>query len=337
MARHVDSLYFTLREDALVAHNSALEEGIIVPILSVLRVRKTKDIYKYVSLNLLSSSISHFLKKRHHISRDFDILKMRGLSYLYLCLYLSLARVAWSSFSLPRSTVNGACTGLNGAPGVCIPTSSCSDSGGKYISNACPGTPDDIKCCTKASCGDGGNCRWTSQCSGTTVPNLCPGPSSFECCEPSSGGSHSTIGGKISRSEIISRGESWISQHVPYSQTETYPDPEGIQYRTDCSGFVSMALHSSPPGRSTVTLPEIATEVTWDALQPGDFVGTLGAGTEGDSGHVTLFHSWADSTKKNYNSLECRGQAYGCVSYQRPIGWTDDGRTSKPYKYIQVE
>jgi hypothetical protein len=118
----------------------------------------------------------------------------------------------------------------------------------------------------------------------------------------------------------------------------TYPDPEGTDYRTDCSGFVSMAIRTTPPGYSTVTLPDVATEITWDALQPGDFVGTLGAGTGGDAGHVTLFHSWVDaSTKTEYNSLECRGTAYGCVAYQRPVGWTDGSFTSKPYKYIHVE
>jgi hypothetical protein len=88
-----------------------------------------------------------------------------------------------------RSTVNGECTGDGGAPGVCIATAKCTAAGGKYISNKCPGTPDDIKCCTKTSCGSGGkngNCRWTSQCSGSTLTGLCPGPDNFKCCIPSS-------------------------------------------------------------------------------------------------------------------------------------------------------
>ena len=89
----------------------------------------------------------------------------------------------------PRSTVNGACTGKDGRAGVCISTSSCSDDGGSYISNACPGTPDNIKCCTKASCsqaGRSGDCRWEDKCgSGSeTLTGLCPGPSAFKCCVP---------------------------------------------------------------------------------------------------------------------------------------------------------
>ena len=271
-------------------------------------------------------------------AREFYIPKMQILLYLTL----SLAGVAWSSTTLARSTLNGGCTGAGGAPGVCISTSSCHSGGGTYISNACPGTPEDIKCCTKPACGSGGNCRWTSECSGSTVSNLCPGPASFKCCEPSSGGGGgsggtSSIGGPISRSEIISRGEYWISRHVPYSQTASYPDPQGTHYRTDCSGFVSMALHASHPGLTTITLASIATEISWNDLQPGDFVGTLGPHTADQGSHVTLFLSWVDSTKKRYNSLECRGKAYGCIPYQRPIAWEDDGRVAKPYKYIHVE
>lgn len=163
------------------------------------------------------------------------------------------------------------------------------------------------------------------------------GSSSFVVgeCGASTGGT-SAYQGSIKRSEIISRGQNWISKHVPYSMSKTYPDPQGRNYRTDCSGFVSMALHAASPGYSTVSLPEIAKSIAWADLKPGDFVGTLGAGTAGSGGHVTLFLSWADSSHSAYNTLECRGTAYGCVAYKRNVGWTDNGRTSKPYRYIHV-
>lgn len=83
-----------------------------------------------------------------------------------------------------RAVVNGPCTGYGGAPGVCIPTAECTSGGGRHILNACPGTPDDVRCCTKASCGSGGNCRWVSQCSTSTLGGLCPGPADFKCCVP---------------------------------------------------------------------------------------------------------------------------------------------------------
>ncbi|EXJ55516.1 hypothetical protein A1O7_08444 [Cladophialophora yegresii CBS 114405] len=106
-------------------------------------------------------------------------------------LHLFLTGGDASSLLLARSEVNGACTGSGGAPGVCISTSSCISAGGKYISGACPGTPEDIKCCNKTACGTGnkGNCRFTSSCSsGNTETNQCPGPANFKCCMPAGSG-----------------------------------------------------------------------------------------------------------------------------------------------------
>lgn len=157
-----------------------------------------------------------------------------------------------------------------------------------------------------------------------------------DCGGGSSGDGNSSYKGEISRKEILSRGEYWVSRHIPYSMSAYYPDPDGRKYRTDCSGFVSMALHASAPGLSTVSLPEIAKAISWEDIQPGDFVGTLGSGTGGAAGHVTLFKSWADSSKKEYNTLECRG-TYGCVAYKRPVGWKVGSYTAKPYRYNNVK
>ncbi|KAK3900505.1 hypothetical protein C8A05DRAFT_17191 [Staphylotrichum tortipilum] len=145
----------------------------------------------------------------------------------------------------------------------------------------------------------------------------------------SSGGGSSSYNGKITRKEILARANYWISRHIPYSMSKTYPDPQGRKYRTD------MALHTNSPGFNTVSLPSIATAISWSALKPGNFVGTLGAGTGGAAGHVTLFLSWADSKHTAYNTLECRGSA-GCVQYKRNIGWKVGSYTAKPYRYIRV-
>ncbi|KAF4534501.1 uncharacterized protein LTHEOB_3309 [Lasiodiplodia theobromae] len=95
-------------------------------------------------------------------------------------------------FLLPLTTLaklNGPCTGAANKPGVCIKTSSCTSGGGTYISGACPNDPNDVKCCTKASCGSGGTCKFVDKCeSGSTKAGLCPGPSDFKCCLPKSGG-----------------------------------------------------------------------------------------------------------------------------------------------------
>lgn len=74
--------------------------------------------------------------------------------------------------------------------GVCISSSSCAAAGGTTINGACPWDAADIKCCTKASCpnGSAGNCRWKSDCAGTTVAGLCPGPAQMQCCSSSAQG-----------------------------------------------------------------------------------------------------------------------------------------------------
>ena len=149
-------------------------------------------------------------------------------------------------------------------------------------------------------------------------------------------GGGSGINGRITRKEVIARGRYWVNKHVPYSMERTYPDPEGTRDRTDCSGFVSMALHTTPAGFSTVTLPSVVKGIAWKDLKPGDLVGTLGPGTGGAGGHVTMFFSWVDpKTKKEYHSLECQG-GNGCVNDRHKIGWKDGSFTSAAYRYIHI-
>ncbi|KAG8799402.1 hypothetical protein FRC18_008294 [Serendipita sp. 400] len=114
------------------------------------------------------------------------LLALVTLSSSFFASGATATEVVLSAPDAAVSEVNGKCTGKSGAPGVCIATAKCTSAGGEYISNACPGTPADIKCCTKTSCGGGaGNCRWTSQCqSGLTIGHMCPGPSDFMCCLP---------------------------------------------------------------------------------------------------------------------------------------------------------
>ncbi|KAF6823713.1 secreted protein [Colletotrichum plurivorum] len=97
-----------------------------------------------------------------------------------------LSAVLWATAVL--AALNEPCYGSGGRAGVCVTTSACSSAGGTTIDNACPADPANVKCCTKASCGSGGNCRYTSDCAGTTAANQCPGPSSFKCCSSSAQG-----------------------------------------------------------------------------------------------------------------------------------------------------
>ncbi|MBW4721511.1 hypothetical protein [Saccharothrix obliqua] len=96
-------------------------------------------------------------------------------------------------------------------------------------------------------------------------------------------------GKPITRAEVIKRAKYWWDKKVPYNQRATYRDiNNGKKYRTDCSGFVSMAwkLTSS---RTTHTLPAVSRSIGWKSLKPGDIVLSRG--------HVKLFEKWANADK----------------------------------------
>ncbi|MFE4822949.1 hypothetical protein ACFRFU_42375 [Streptomyces sp. NPDC056704] len=96
----------------------------------------------------------------------------------------------------------------------------------------------------------------------------------------------SSVGGPITHNEIISRAQNWVDEAVPYNQQDSYPDPQGRNYRTDCSGYVSMAWHADD-SYTTWTLPNISTEVSKSSLLPGDALNYY-------EQHVILFGNWID-------------------------------------------
>jgi putative chitinase len=152
---------------------------------------------------------------------------------------------------------------------------------------------------------------------------------------PTAPGALSEVGGPITRDEILARAHHWVDQNVPYSQSKVALDAQGKSYRTDCSGLVSMALHldSSP---NTVNLPDYLTPISWDELQPGDVVGTLGPGTGGDAGHVVLFNGWTDASHTAFKTLEERGGGAGAVEGERSVGYQVGDFVSAPYRYNNV-
>ncbi|MFB6512515.1 tachylectin-related carbohydrate-binding protein [Streptomyces virginiae] len=121
----------------------------------------------------------------------------------------------------------------------------------------------------------------------------------------------STKGGQIARSEIMSRAVNWLNRDIPYSQSAYASDPDGDHtYRTDCSGFVSMAWHAGT-SYTTQSLPGVAATISKSDLQPGDALNTL-------DGHVVLFEKWVDKAagkfsyihEANTNDDMMRGQDY---------------------------
>ena len=87
--------------------------------------------------------------------------------------------------------------------------------------------------------------------SGAAVSTAIPATSAYAVSATS------TVDGEISRSEVIARANYWLSKahEIEYSQYATYPDQDGREYRTDCSGYVSMTWHLGTSA-STRTLPD---------------------------------------------------------------------------------
>ena len=103
---------------------------------------------------------------------------------------------------------------------------------------------------------------------------------------PASAVGAAPAGASPQRAEVLRRAQTWIDAGgVPYSMSAYH---EG--WRTDCSGYVSMAWGLSQPGATTVTLASThAVPIDRSQLQPGDIL--LDA-DPGSAGHVMLFDHW---------------------------------------------
>ncbi|MER7850325.1 hypothetical protein ABTZ03_41070 [Kitasatospora sp. NPDC096077] len=104
----------------------------------------------------------------------------------------------------------------------------------------------------------------------------------------------SVTSGQISRSEILARAQYWYGKSIGYNQGGSYPDQQGAYYRTDCSGYVSMAWHLQTPGLNTQGLPGVATEIPRSQLKPGDILNSY-------YDHVILFEKWDDAAHTTFS------------------------------------
>ncbi|MFJ5986276.1 hypothetical protein [Lentzea sp. NPDC092896] len=105
----------------------------------------------------------------------------------------------------------------------------------------------------------------------------------------------SDVGGQISRDEVIQRARFWLNKGLQYDQGGSAPDSSGKQYRTDCSGYVSMALHLTNSPNSTAMLTDSRFfTINRADLKPGDFLVLNGhaflfGGYHADGVHFTFF------------------------------------------------
>lgn len=103
----------------------------------------------------------------------------------------------------------------------------------------------------------------------------------------------------ITRASVLARAQSWIDIPVKYSQTHYYKG-----YRTDCSGFTSMAWKTTRSGHAysytTRSLQSISTSIPADALLPGDAMVRY-------DHHAQIFYGWLDATHTYYVVYEQTG------------------------------
>ena len=124
------------------------------------------------------------------------------------------------------------------------------------------------------------------------------------------------------RSAVLARAKTWVDKGVPYSQTGWLGN-----YRTDCSGFISMAW-GLDQSYVTWSLPEVARPIHQNELQPGDII----LNTER---HVVMFVRWANTAHSAYVVYEEAGTPHKAI--QRVVRYPYDTVTAnsyKPYRYV---
>ena len=129
-------------------------------------------------------------------------------------------------------------------------------------------------------------------------------------------------------SETIERAQSWTEADVGYSGSNYFTNEYGT-YRTDCSGYVSMAWGLSS-SYTTVTLPSVSYPIAKDALEPGDILNNPLPGT---SGHVVLFAGWADAARTEYFAYE-ESPSSGAHLSQLPYPYWPGYGTFTPRRYV---
>jgi Tachylectin len=109
----------------------------------------------------------------------------------------------------------------------------------------------------------------------------------------------SSLGGQITRSEVIDRATDWYNRRydsdLTYSQTSyTWDGIHSRQYRRDCSGFVDMSWHlNADPNSDGLDSSTYTYAISRSELKPGDLLDDPGV-------HAILFGGWEDSAKTTF-------------------------------------
>jgi hypothetical protein len=139
----------------------------------------------------------------------------------------------------------------------------------------------------------------------------------------------------LTRPEVLSRVQMWhphSDQRIPYSQSRFYQG-----YRTDGSGYASMAIGLPTPGPNSPDLAsgQYSRRIAPTELLPGDLV----INSTGDAGtrQVAIFDKWADTGHTRYWVYQQR-RGYGTdhlvLSY--PLGADSQYHAYRPLNIHEV-
>lgn len=136
------------------------------------------------------------------------------------------------------------------------------------------------------------------------------------------------------RASALARAATWLTASgggpVPYSQSAYLNG-----YRTDCSGYVSMALGLDPgdyggPNTVGLTASSITRPISTSELAAGDLL--IDATGDSNTRHVVMFEAWTDSSHTSYMSYEQSGDG-GTHHRTHNYGLTS-GSEYSPYRPV---
>ncbi|MEE6261796.1 FG-GAP repeat domain-containing protein [Plantactinospora sonchi] len=116
----------------------------------------------------------------------------------------------------------------------------------------------------------------------------------------------SSIGGQITRSEVLDRARNWYARRensdLTYSmELKTWDGTRSRQYRRDCSGFVDMAWHlGSDPNTQGLMSSTYTYAISRGELKPGDLLNDVTDSESGYPYHAILFGGWENTAKTRF-------------------------------------
>ncbi|MEY9861491.1 hypothetical protein ABH935_007132 [Catenulispora sp. GAS73] len=157
----------------------------------------------------------------------------------------------------------------------------------------------------------------------------------------------STIGGQITPSEMMTRAQYWVDHSVPYNQAAYYSDPQGTNYREDCSGYVSMVWHLNTSLIVTDPAPDDFTNVDGTPNTAYDTgIGSFSNLQQGDAmayphKHIWVFDQWTDKASGTFTyyansnpSDPTHGPTTGHINGTSLEGWPTSGYVGLRYNNV---